>query len=133
MAQTTLAEPLLINRIKAKLRSGRRSRLTAQVRESNLAMQCFFRACGFKATGIERDAFKRMPKSMQLAAGIIDEGSYWIESVKKIRERIADWARVVGEERLWVSPSCGFGRHPARDIPVLRAKVENMVEAARTL
>ena len=82
---------------------------------------------------IERDAFKRMPRSMQLAAGIVDEGSYWVELVKKIRERIADWARVVGEERLWVSPSCGFGRHPSRDIPVLRAKMENMVEAARTL
>ena len=82
---------------------------------------------------LERDAFKNMPKSMELAAGIVDEGSYWIEPVKKIRERIADWARVVGEERLWVSPSCGFGRHPARNIPVLRAKVENMVEAARTL
>jgi methionine synthase II (cobalamin-independent) len=82
---------------------------------------------------IEREAFKRIPKSMQLAAGIVDEGSYWVESVKKIRERIADWARVVGEERLWVSPSCGFGRHPSRDIPVLRAKMENMVEAARTL
>jgi len=81
----------------------------------------------------ERDAYKAMPKSMQLAAGIVDEGSYWIEPVKKIRERIADWARVVGEERLWVSPSCGFGRHRPRDIPVLRAKVENMVEAARTL
>ena len=74
-----------------------------------------------------------MPKSMHLAAGIVDEGSYWIESVKKIRERIADWARVVGEERLWVSPSCGFGRHPSRDNPLLRAKVENMVEAAQTL
>jgi methionine synthase II (cobalamin-independent) len=82
---------------------------------------------------IERDTFKRMPKNMQIAAGIVDEGSYWIESVKKIRERIADWARVVGEERLWVSPSCGFGRHPSRDNAVLRAKVENMVEAARTL
>lgn len=82
---------------------------------------------------IERDAFKRMPKSMQLAAGIVDEGSYWIESVQKIRERIADWARVVGEDRLWVSPSCGFGRHPSRSVPVLRAKMENMVEAARTL
>jgi methionine synthase II (cobalamin-independent) len=82
---------------------------------------------------IERDSFKNMPKSMQLAAGIVDEGSYWIESVKKIRERIADWARVVGEERLWVSPSCGFGRHPSRDNAVLRAKMENMVEAARTL
>jgi methionine synthase II (cobalamin-independent) len=82
---------------------------------------------------IERDSFKKMPKSMQLAAGIVDEGSYWTESVKKIRERIADWARVVGEERLWVSPSCGFGRHPSRDVAVLRAKMENMVEAARTL
>ena len=82
---------------------------------------------------IERDSFKKMPKSMQLAAGIVDEGSYWTESVKKIRERIADWARVVGEERLWVSPSCGFGRHPSRDVVVLRAKMENMVEAARTL
>ena len=51
----------------------------------------------------------------------------------RLRERLAEWARVVGEERLWVSPSCGFGRHPPRDIPVLKAKMENMVEAARTL
>jgi hypothetical protein len=50
----------------------------------------------------------------------------------KIRERAADWARVVGEERLWLAPSCGFGRHSARDVPVLRAKLENMMEAART-
>jgi methionine synthase II (cobalamin-independent) len=81
----------------------------------------------------ERDAFKNLPKSIELAAGIVDEANYWVEPVKKIRERIADWARIVGEERLWVSPSCGFGRHPSRSIPVLRAKVENMVEAARTL
>jgi len=53
--------------------------------------------------------------------------------VKKLRERIAGWANVVGEERLWVSPSCGFGRHTAREIPVLRAKIENMIEAARSL
>jgi 5-methyltetrahydropteroyltriglutamate--homocysteine methyltransferase len=82
---------------------------------------------------LERTAFKDLPKSIDLAAGIVDEGSYWIEPVKKIRDRAADWARVVGEERLWLAPSCGFGRHPARDIPVLRAKMENMVEAARTL
>ena len=81
----------------------------------------------------EREAFKALPKSMTLAAGIVDEACYWIEPVKKIRERIADWARVVGEERLWVSTSCGFNRHPSRSIPVLRQKVENMVEAARTL
>ena len=81
----------------------------------------------------EREAFKALPRSMELAVGLVDEGSYMIEPVRKIRERLADWARVIGEERLWVSPSCGFGRHPSRDIPVLKAKVENMVEAARTL
>jgi methionine synthase II (cobalamin-independent) len=75
----------------------------------------------------ERDAFKQLPKSMSLAAGIVDEGSY-----HPMRERIAGWANVVGEERLWVSPSCGFGRHGSRDIPVLRTKVQNMVEAAAT-
>lgn len=81
----------------------------------------------------EREAFKQLPKSMSLAAGIVDEGSYYPEPVKKLKERIAGWARVVGEERLWVSPSCGFGRHTAHDIPVLRAKMENIMEAARTL
>ena len=34
-------------------------------------------------------------------------------------ERIAGWASIVGEERLWVSPSCGFAQHTSRDIPVL--------------
>jgi len=51
----------------------------------------------------------RPPRSTQLAAGIVDEANYWIEPVKKIKERAADWSRVVGEERFWLSPSCGFG------------------------
>jgi 5-methyltetrahydropteroyltriglutamate--homocysteine methyltransferase len=89
--------------------------------------------CSYMNQRLERDAFRELPPSIQLAAGIVDEANYWVEPVSKIRERAADWARVVGEERLWISPSCGFGRHPARDEPVLRAKVENMVEAAATL
>ena len=79
---------------------------------------------------LERELFAGVPKSIEIAAGIVDEGSYAVEPVEKIRERAADWARVIGEERLWLSPSCGFGRHSARDIPVLRQKMENMVEAA---
>ena len=86
--------------------------------------------CSYFAQWAERDAFREMPRSMQLAAGIVDEASYGIETVKKIRDRAADWARVVGEERLWISPSCGFGRHPARTRPVLREKLEHMMEAA---
>lgn len=86
--------------------------------------------CSYFAEYLEREAFAEIPQSIALAAGIVDEASYGIETVKKVRDRAADWARVVGEERLWISPSCGFGRHPARSRPVLRTKVENMMEAA---
>jgi 5-methyltetrahydropteroyltriglutamate--homocysteine methyltransferase len=88
--------------------------------------------CSYFSEWLERDAFKELPPSIELAAGIVDEANYWIESVGKIKGRIEDWAAVVGEDRLWIGTSCGFGRHPARDIPVLRQKVENMVEAAST-
>src|SRR5882762_5467654 len=83
---------------------------------------------------LEREAFKGLPRGMQLAAGIVDEANYWIEPVKKIKQRAADWSRVVGEERFWLSPSCGFGRHSARDgdREVLRAKMTNLAEAAAT-
>lgn len=82
---------------------------------------------------LEREVFAIVPASIDVAVGIVDEGSYWVEPVTKIRERAADWARVIGEERLWLAPSCGFGRHPLRDVPLLKAKIENMVEAAATL
>ncbi len=86
--------------------------------------------CSYFAEWNEREAWSALPASIDLAAGIVDEASYGIETPKKVRDRAADWARVVGEERLWISPSCGFGRHPARSRPVLRAKMENMMEAA---
>jgi methionine synthase II (cobalamin-independent) len=101
-------------------------RLDGVIDVAHLAVHYFVRY-------LERDAFAAIPASIELAAGIVDEGCYAVEPVSKIRERAADWARVVGEERLWLAPSCGFGRHPARDTPVLRAKIENMVEAAATL
>ena len=89
--------------------------------------------CSYFSEWLERDAYRDLPASMQFAAGIVDEANYWVEPVSKIRSRAADWARVVGEERLWITASCGFGRHPGRDQPVLEAKVANMVEAAATL
>ena len=55
----------------------------------------------------------------ELAAGTVDEASYGSETVKKIGDRAADRARVVGEERRWLSPSCGLRPPPARTRPVL--------------
>jgi 5-methyltetrahydropteroyltriglutamate--homocysteine methyltransferase len=79
---------------------------------------------------LEREAFRDLPQSMEFAAGIVDEASYWVEPVKKIKDRAADWARVVGEERLWIMPSCGLGRHAPRDRAVLEPKMINLNEAA---
>ena len=84
---------------------------------------------------LERDAFKDLPDSIELAAGIVDEANYWPMPVQKIVERATDWARVVGEERLWIQLSCGFGRHSHRDDDraLLRQKCENVNEAAAKL
>jgi 5-methyltetrahydropteroyltriglutamate--homocysteine methyltransferase len=101
-------------------------RLDGVVDVAHLALQYFTR-------WLERDLFRSLPDGMQLAAGIVDEACYWVEPVDKIRDRARDWADVVGEERLWLTLSCGFGRHPARSVPVLREKVANMVEAAGTI
>ena len=102
------------------------TRLGGVVDVANLALQYFNR-------WLERDGFKSLPAEMELAAGVVDEACYWVEPVDKIRARARDWAKVVGEERLWLSLSCGFGRHPARSVAVLREKVENMVEAASSI
>ena len=98
-------------------------RLDGVIDVAHLAVQYFQRY-------LEREIFSSVPASIDLAAGIVDEACYWVEPVDKIRERAADWARVVGEERLWLAPSCGVGRHPLRSVPVLQAKIENMVAAA---
>jgi methionine synthase II (cobalamin-independent) len=101
-------------------------RLGGVVDVAHLALQYFNRYH-------ERDLFKALPAEMELAAGIVDEASYWVEPVDKIRDRARAWADVVGGDRLWLSLSCGLGRHPSRSVPVLRQKVQNMVEAALTV
>jgi ribosomal-protein-alanine N-acetyltransferase len=44
----------IIDKLIAKLSSGRRHRLTLDCRESNLAAQLFYRSCGLKAVGIRQ-------------------------------------------------------------------------------
>lgn len=47
----------MLGKLKGKLSPERRNRITLTVRESNLAAQKFFRSQGFKATGVERNAY----------------------------------------------------------------------------
>ena len=86
--------------------------------------------CCYFAQWLERDCLWTLPRSIDLVAGILSESSYRVEPFAKLKSRAADFARVVGEERLWLAPSCGFGRHPLRNVPVLYQKMENLAEAA---
>jgi methionine synthase II (cobalamin-independent) len=89
--------------------------------------------CCYFAQWLERESLQALPHGIELAAGILSESSYRVEPVAKLKSRAADFARVVGEERLWIAPSCGFGRHPVQNGPVLYQKMQNLMEAASTL
>lgn len=47
----------MVEQLKLKLRPNGRSRLLLEVRETNVAAQLFFRACGFKAVSVLRDFY----------------------------------------------------------------------------
>jgi ribosomal-protein-alanine N-acetyltransferase len=48
----------MVDKLKTKLYPGRRRRLSLLIRETNVGAQLFFRAMGFKAIKVVRDAFK---------------------------------------------------------------------------
>lgn len=48
----------MIEKLVGKLSSQRRSRITLEVRETNLAAQLFFRACEFRAVSVLRDFYE---------------------------------------------------------------------------
>lgn len=52
----------MLDKLTGKLSTQRRSRVTADVRERNLDAHLFFKACGFRATGIVRDHFDTPPE-----------------------------------------------------------------------
>jgi ribosomal-protein-alanine N-acetyltransferase len=49
---------LMVNKLKSKLNVSRRAHIDLEIRDANLTAQQFFRAQGFKATGILRDFYR---------------------------------------------------------------------------
>ncbi|BAA81058.1 methylcobalamin:homocysteine methyltransferase [Aeropyrum pernix K1] len=66
----------------------------------------------------------------EIGYGVIDVHSFQVESVGEVKEAIDRLMKmdIVGPEKVYVDPDCGLKRLP-RD--VARAKLKNMVEAAR--
>jgi ribosomal-protein-alanine N-acetyltransferase len=56
----------MIDKLLGKLSSQRRTRITLEVRETNLAAQLFFRQNGFKATSVLHDFYDDSPEDAYL-------------------------------------------------------------------
>jgi len=75
----------------------------------------------------DRACFRDLPKSMEVIAGVVDVKSP-VETTEFIEERIKELVRFIEPERLWIAPSCGFGR---RTTEIAVGKLSRMVEAAK--
>ncbi len=53
---------MMVDKLVSKLSLQRRTRITLEVRETNLSAQLFFRECGFRATNVLRDFYEDSPE-----------------------------------------------------------------------
>jgi ribosomal-protein-alanine N-acetyltransferase len=68
----------MIEKLVGKLSSERRTRITSEVRETNIAAQLFFRACGFRAVSVLRSYY-----------GDASEDAYVMQFNQQAKEAIA--------------------------------------------
>ncbi|MCW3091709.1 MAG: Methionine synthase vitamin-B12 independent [Ferruginibacter sp.] len=73
---------------------------------------------------------ERFAEKMDVAVGVIDVKSYYIETVEDIRERIAKCLQYIPANRLAVAPDCGMSQ-TARW--ATKQKIENMCAAAKSM
>jgi methionine synthase II (cobalamin-independent) len=83
--------------------------------------------CSYAGQWGERALLGRIPESMQVIAGIADVKSA-PQGADELRERIGALRRLLPDDRLLVSSSCGCGRMPHDDAIAL---MSNLVKAAR--
>lgn len=83
--------------------------------------------CSHPGQWADRACLRDIPKSMEVIAGVVDVKSP-VETTDFMADRMKELLHFVEPERLWVAPSCGFGR---RTTEVAIGKLSRMVEAAK--
>lgn len=83
--------------------------------------------CSHPGQWEDRPCLRDIPKDMQVIAGLVNVKTP-VETTEQIVERISEVLRFVEPERLWIAPSCGFGR---RTTEIAIGKLSRMVEAAK--
>ncbi len=76
----------------------------------------------------EADLWREFSATKELAAGVVDVKSYYIETPKDVADRLGVLLKNVPPEKLWVAPDCGFSQ-TARWATL--AKLRNMVAGTR--
>lgn len=84
--------------------------------------------CSHPGQWADRACLRDIPKELEVIAGIVDVKTP-VETTDEIADHIHEVLRSIEPERLWIAPSCGFGRRRTTDIAV--GKLSRMVEAAR--
>jgi 5-methyltetrahydropteroyltriglutamate--homocysteine methyltransferase len=73
---------------------------------------------------------ERFAEKMDVAVGVIDVKSYYIETVEDIKERIEKCLKYVPAEKLAIAPDCGMSQ-TARW--ATKQKIANMCAAAKQM
>ena len=76
----------------------------------------------------------KLPEAKVLIPGVIDNTTHFIEHPELVAQRLVQYARVVGGDRVIAGVDCGFATfagRPALDPRIAWAKLATMVEGAR--
>lgn len=84
--------------------------------------------CSHPGQWADRACLRDIPKALEVIAGIVDVKTP-VETTDEIADHIHEVLRLVEPERLWIAPSCGFGRRRTTDVAI--GKLSRMVEAAK--
>jgi len=84
--------------------------------------------CSHPGQWADRACLRDIPKELEVITGIVDVKTP-VETTDEIADHIREVLRFIEPERLWIAPSCGFGRRRTTDIAV--GKLWRMVEAAK--
>jgi 5-methyltetrahydropteroyltriglutamate--homocysteine methyltransferase len=82
------------------------------------------------------EALRELPERAQLGFGVVNPRTGEIEAPEAIAARVREVAAILGPERIFLNPDCGFGtfaERPVADAGVAFRKLRALAEAATIL
>jgi 5-methyltetrahydropteroyltriglutamate--homocysteine methyltransferase len=82
------------------------------------------------------EALKHLPSRAQVGFGVVNPRTAEVEAPDAIAARVREIARLLGPERIFLNPDCGFGTfadRPVNDARTAAAKLASLARAASML